>query len=215
MNISILNGKGGQLTKKQKEILKRLGISDEEEAEKKRNVFFNDIIELTKPLNAILHIGYSDPVSDAKNIPLKAGTRLQVSPYSSLENEITFRAMSPFKEEILNEYIDISSPHYQGFSLKIKATELSDSFTVVEKFDVANLDMKKAEDHPVFLHLFFENNVPSHLKIDESIIGKLNVQKENYENGQITSNEVMNQSLEILKLRYASNEERWVHEIRT
>ena len=163
------------------------------------DLFFKDIIELTKPCKAELHISYDVGLFYFMNITLDEGVLLQVSPFSSdLKHKITFRILPPNQDELEIEFIDKKEQYYDGYGIDIDAGELKNDFNIKEKFDVSSIDFTNKEDHSIFLHLFFENKVPQHIKIDSTLLEKLNERMDDFEKQLITSNELMNECLDLL-----------------
>lgn len=164
-----------------------------------------DIIKLLNPIKATLHIGYKAPHSDYESVLLDSGTVLQISPYCELgDDEYRFNCLEKDIPTFKVKYFPNSQyndEYYEGFSLFILKLDLENKYEIIEKADLTKLDFTKNEDRAIFVRQVWASHkkiqlLPNDLQVEFKAIIK------QYEDGEITSNEVFNYHLYAIENYY-------------
>lgn len=161
-----------------------------------------DLIIITEPVRARIHIGYRAPYSDYIDILLEAGTNLEVSPYCDLYvDDLEFRI---FEDDIPNfklKYLlnsEDKDQYYEGICFSISKENLENKYQIIKNSDLTKLDFTKPEDMAIFISQAWElykkiDSFPHELKLEFLSIFQL------HDEGFITKNEAFNQHFDVME----------------
>jgi hypothetical protein len=164
-----------------------------------------DVILITQPVNAHLNIGYNAPYSGSYNIIIETGTNLEVSPFCDLSSDrLIFRCLDEDIPKLKLKYLlnsDDKDPYYIGISFSILKQNLKDKYQITKNSDNTILDFTKPGDRYIFIRQVWElyskfGLLPPQMQIDfKSVL-------QQYEDRFITSNEVINELIDVMEEHY-------------
>lgn len=163
-----------------------------------------DIIKLTAPVNARIHIAYKAPWSESKDVILEPGQCLQLVPeYKTFW--ILREDIAAFEKKYLTED-QYNDPYYFGCSISINKRKLNNNYQIIKKADPGILDLKLPIDKYFFFERYLwhindpENEVIKNLNLPKFIIDELKKGLGEYNHGQgnITRTELFKTCMELL-----------------
>lgn len=161
-----------------------------------------DLIIITEPVKARIHISYRAPYSDYIDIILETGTNLEVSPYCDLsEDDLGFRCLEEDTLKFTIKYLlnsEYKDQYYNGIRFSISKENLENKYQIIKNSDLTELDFTKPEDRAIFISQAWElykkvDSFPRKLKLEFLSIFQL------HDDGFITKNEAFNQQHNVME----------------